>query len=111
MCRRWSGSVYMMFRADPEDVRIDGPARRYRSSSFAERGFCGTCGSHLWLRDEGASYEFMPGLFPGAAGFPLVSEIYIDHALAAVSLSGDHRTVTRADYEAEHPFVSEEDLP
>ena len=39
MCRRWTGGVYVMFTAPPEAVQIEGPVRRYRSSSFAERAF------------------------------------------------------------------------
>ncbi|WP_172961029.1 GFA family protein [Oceaniglobus roseus] len=105
MCQRWSGAAYFMFTAPPEAVRIEGPVTEYRSSSFATRAFCGTCGSPLWLRDDGSDYELMPGLFPGAKDFPLVSEVYADRRLASVQLAGDHRRATAAEYEASHPFV------
>jgi hypothetical protein len=111
MCQRWTGGVYVMVPAAPEDVKIEGPVRRYRSSSFAERAFCGTCGSHLWLRNDGADYELMPGLFDAAASLPLTSEIYVDRALKALSLAGDHPRRTRAEYEAENAFVPKENLP
>ncbi|MCE0505699.1 GFA family protein [Roseivivax sp. GX 12232] len=112
MCRRWTGSLYAMFAAGPEGLEIDGPVTRYRSSAFSERAFCGSCGSHLWLRDDGdEAYELMPGLFEAARAFPLVSEIYTDRAIAALRLPGEHTRHTRSEYEACNPFVSEEDLP
>jgi hypothetical protein len=83
---------------------------RYRSSAFAERAFCPRCGSHLWFNDveEGgqpSKYELMPGLFNEANGWPLRSEIYVDRAMASVRLAGEHRRKSRAEYEAEHPFI------
>ncbi len=112
MCRRWTGSVYAMFTAPAGGVDVEGPVRTYRSSSFTTRAFCGTCGSHLWLRDDdGAEYELMPGMFEHASDFPLTQEIYADRALAAMRLEGDHRRIGRSEYEACNPFVSEEDLP
>ncbi|SLN68606.1 Glutathione-dependent formaldehyde-activating enzyme [Roseivivax jejudonensis] len=111
MCRRWTGGLYAMFTAPPDGVQVEGAVRTYRASSFAERAFCPTCGSHLWLRDDDAEYELMPGMFPGAADFPLQSEVYADHALAAMTLSGSHERTDRATYEADNPFVPEEDLP
>lgn len=105
MCRRWSGSAYFMFTAAPAVVTITGPVKEYRSSPFATRAHCDICGSHLWLRDDGADYELMPGLFEAARDFPLISEVYVDQRLAALSLAGDHRRATAAEYEAKHPFV------
>ena len=47
----------------------------------------------------------MPGLFDAARGWPLRSEIYVDRAMASVHLTGDHRRKSRAEYEAENPFI------
>lgn len=99
------------FSASADAVTVAGPVTRHASSDFAERAFCPTCGSHLWFRDtkEGADYEFLPGIFPEAASFPLISEIYIDRAPDYAKLSGDHVRKTRADYEARQPFVEGDD--
>lgn len=111
MCRRWSGMVMSGFDAEPDAVTVTGEVARYASSDFAERVFCPICGSHLWFRDtrDDAPYEFMPGIFAGADGFPLISEIYIDRAPGYARLSGDHIRKTRADYEARKPFVEGDD--
>lgn len=110
MCQRWTGGLFLCFKAPASAVTVTGEVTRYRSSSFAERAFCPRCGSHLWFNDleEGAEpqvYELMPGLFDVARTWPLRSEIYVDRAMASVHLLGDHRRKSRADYEAENPFV------
>lgn len=110
MCQRWSGGLFLCFTADAAAITVTGEVTRYRSSAFAERAFCPRCGSHLWFNDvdEGGQprcYELMPGLFDAARDWPLRSEIYVDRAMACVRLAGDHRRRTRAEYEAENPFV------
>ncbi len=113
MCQRWNGAVFGVFAAQPDAVTIKGPVQRHATSHFAERAFCGTCGSHLWMRNTTSAedeYEFMPGLFPAAAEFPLISEIYTDCAPAFAALSGDHRRATRAEYESKNLYV-EGDTP
>lgn len=108
MCQRWNGTLYATFAASADAVRATGPIRRHASSAFAERAFCATCGSHVWLRNtdtEDAEYELMPGMFAAAAAFPLISEIYIDRAPAYAPLAGAHARGTRADYEAANLFV------
>ncbi|MEQ8368838.1 MAG: GFA family protein [Roseicyclus sp.] len=111
MCQRWNGMMFGVFTAEAGGVAITGDVARYAASDFAERAFCPTCGSHLWMRDTvepGSDYEFMPGLFPAARDFPLISEIYIDHAPTYAALVGEHRRATRADYEAKNLFVEGE---
>ncbi|MBP1806437.1 GFA family protein [Rubellimicrobium aerolatum] len=113
MCQRWSGGLFLCFTA--HDVTVEGPVTRFRSSPFAERAFCATCGSHIWFCDveegeEPTDYELMPGLFDEAKDWPLRSEIYIDRAMACARLSGDHPRKTREQYEQDNPSV-EGDAP
>lgn len=113
MCQRWSGGLFLCFTSKASGVNVTGPVQRHASSEFAERAFCGACGSHLWMRDttrEDADYELMPGLFDAAVDWPLRSEIYTDRAMAAVRLAGDHRKSTRAEYEARNAHL-EGDMP
>jgi hypothetical protein len=111
MCQRWSGGLFLCFGAEAAAVTVEGEVTRYASSGFAERAFCPRCGSHLWMRDTvpaDAPYDLMPGLFDAAADWPLQSEIYVDRAMASVTLTGDHRRATRAEWEAKHRFVEGE---
>lgn len=111
MCQRWAGHTYGTFDAEEAAVTVTGTVKSYASTDFSSRAFCPDCGSHLWMRNgDAGSYELHPGLFPGAAGFPLVSEIYTDKAPAYACLSGEHRRATQAEYEAKNPHV-EGDTP
>jgi hypothetical protein len=108
LCRRWTGAALWVVEVPAAEVAVAGEVRTYRSSAFAERAFCPTCGTHLWIRDDGGDYELMPGLFAGAAGFPLVREVYADRAFAGVTLAGSHERVRRAAYEAANAHVAGE---
>lgn len=88
-----------------DSVEVAGPVQRYRSSSFAERAWCGVCGTQLWIKDDDGPYELMPGLFDEARELPLSHEIYIDQAIKCVTLAGGHKRVTRAEYEASERAV------
>lgn len=109
MCRRWSGAAMFAFGAPEDAVIVEGPVRMRASSEFAERAWCGECGTHLWFRERGEDYELSPGLFDEARPFPLVREVYADRAFAGCRLAGEHARITRAEYEADHPFVDEGD--
>jgi hypothetical protein len=53
-CRRHSGSAFLSFVHFPKDgfAWTAGAPTRYRSSAFAERGFCSACGSTLSMHEE-----------------------------------------------------------
>lgn len=53
MCRRHSGApamAFVHFRAE-DFTWVKGQPTRYRSSEFAERGFCAACGSTLSMHE------------------------------------------------------------
>ena len=53
-CRRHSGAPILSFVHFPLDAFtwLTGEPRRYRSSRYAERGFCASCGSTLSMHEE-----------------------------------------------------------
>ena len=78
MCRRWGGGP-MFAVHDVGTVVFKGVEPiRYPSSEWAERGFCPSCGTHLFYHllpnDE---YALAAGLFQDV-NFKLTSEIFID---------------------------------
>ena len=108
MCQRWTGGVFMSFAATPDAVTVEGPVTKFQSTPFAERAFCGTCGTHLWMRnteEAEAEYDLMPGLFEAAHDWPLRSEIYTDRAMRAIRFVGDHSRKSEAEYEASNSHV------
>ncbi|MEE4189323.1 MAG: GFA family protein, partial [Roseobacter sp.] len=79
MCRRHSSGMFIGLSPDQSTLMIDGPAKSFRSSDWAERGFCSTCGSTLWYGTvhDGARY-LAAGLFDNAAGGAVSIEYYAD---------------------------------
>jgi hypothetical protein len=78
-------------------VEIEGEAHvvRYRSSDWAERGFCGTCGSNLFYRYLPLdNYSFTAGLFPDDALLPLSDEIFIDEKPAYYAFDAESEKLT-----------------
>ena len=96
MCRRWSGIAYVGIQCG-SDVEIDGEAHvvRYRSSDWAERGFCGRCGSSLFYRYLPLDhYGFLAGLFPDDSLLPLSEEIFIDEKPSYYAFDADSEKLT-----------------
>ena len=107
MCRRWTGSAFVVVPVDAEGARFEGAEsiRTYPSSAWAERAFCGTCGSTLYFRmtAEGpmqGRYFMALGLFDEPDGFPLASELFIDRKPAGYAFAGEHPRLTKAEFEA-----------
>lgn len=94
MCRRWSGGPMFAVHGGTRVEFKGGEPARYRSSDWAERGFCPTCGTHLFYRlvqtDE---YALPAGLFQ-EAGFRLTSEIFIDEKPAYYELKNQTQKMT-----------------
>ncbi len=57
-CRRQTGLYYAATSVAQADLTllVDQPLRWFAASEFAERGFCGTCGSALFWRPRKAGH-------------------------------------------------------
>ncbi len=102
MCRRWTSSAFVEFVAKPGTVRVQGPVKVFRSSDWAERAFCETCGSALWYRltaegPEQGQYQLAAGLFENAAGLELKLEVFVDRKPDGYAFAGEQRTMTEAE--------------
>jgi hypothetical protein len=99
MCRQWSGGPFLGVQCGGA-VEMEGAEHvvRFASSAWAERGFCGRCGSHLFYRFVPAdAYSFLAGLFPDAALAPLGEEIFIDEKPDYYAFAGDRERLTGAE--------------
>lgn len=102
MCRRWSGALYSALTAKDFSIQGEDSIRTYRSSEWAERAFCGSCGSHLWFKFlPTGNRSFSAGLFADAASLPLEKEIFVDEAARWTCIAGDHPRQTGAEVIAE----------
>ena len=95
MCRRHTSSMFMSLKTDEGSIRLNGPAKSFVSSDWAERGFCETCGSTLWygLRETG-EINLAAGLFDNAGGAPLTTEFFSDMCPTGYALAGGHKRMT-----------------
>ncbi len=96
MCRRWSGGAAFL-AAETSGTVFDGEAElgRYPSSSWAERGFCRTCGTTLfYFLIPTQTYLMSVGTFDDQAPFRLVREIFVDAKPDGFAFAGDHERWT-----------------
>ncbi|WP_343344870.1 GFA family protein [Sphingomicrobium sp. XHP0239] len=98
MCQAYVGGPYLSTRA-VEDYTIEGEenVRTFRSSDWAERGFCSHCGSALFFHYlPKDSRSFMAGLFEGLSG-PIREEIFIDEKPDWLTIEGGQPRLTGAE--------------
>jgi hypothetical protein len=106
MCRRWSGSALLSVPVAPEDVTWRGEAlRTIASSEWAERGWCGACGTLLFYRitleGPGKGHTSISlGTFDEPGAFAFTEEIYHDRKPASYAYAGERRRLTTAETEA-----------
>ena len=94
MCRRWAGGPMFAVHCGANVEFHGAEPVRYRSSDWAERGFCPHCGTHLFyhLLPTG-EYALPAGLFQQTE-FALDSQIFIDEKPAFYALANDTETLT-----------------
>jgi hypothetical protein len=104
MCRRFSGGIELGLEVRPGGIDWEGEdsIATYRSSDWAERGFCRICGSSLFWRltVEGPMQGLMSlgaGTLDSHAGLTFASEIYIDAKPDSYAFAGERKRMTEAD--------------
>lgn len=91
MCRQHTSGMFISVDTEQAGTIIEGPAISYKSSDWAERGFCGTCGSTLWYGTvhDGARH-LAAGLFENGAGGAMTMEFFADQCPQGYGLGGNH---------------------
>lgn len=99
MCRRWSGGPALAVEA-VDDVRFsnDQFVQVYGSSDWAERGFCGNCGTHLFYRLKDGKFWNVPlGVLDNQLDFKFSTQIYVDHKPDSYAFANETKMMTEAD--------------
>lgn len=80
MCRRWGGGPLLAIHCGKSaSFTGEESITTYRSSDWAERGFCSKCGTHLFYHLKPTDEYIVPlGLFPPDNGFEFKAQIFID---------------------------------
>ncbi|MFT7560185.1 MAG: hypothetical protein ACI93R_002103 [Flavobacteriales bacterium] len=80
MCLKWGGGPFMAVDCGA-DIRFDGQENLtiFKSSDWAERGYCNKCGSHLFYRfTQGMQHMMAAGLFDDNSMFTFDHQVFID---------------------------------
>ncbi len=88
-CRRQSGHFAAATQAPRKRLRIEGAANLtwYNAREYAERGFCTTCGSHLFFQPLGSPViSIFAGSLDEPTGLRLAGHIH-------VAEKGDYYTI------------------
>ncbi len=105
MCRRWSAGPFMAVHCPAQaNFTEDSGLTWYRSSKWAERGFCGRCGTSLFWRlagDPAAMLAVSAEAFDDADDLRLDRHIYIDAKPARYAFADDRPRLTEAQFLAE----------
>jgi hypothetical protein len=79
MCRKWNGGPQMaVYCGDSVSFENEQSISVYKSSEWAERGFCKNCGSHLFYRLQGNQHMILAGAFNNSEGFIVENQYFID---------------------------------
>jgi hypothetical protein len=99
MCRRWSGGPNMTIDCGSE-ISFEGEENigRYKSSEWAERGFCKICGSNLfWRMLETNQHIISAGLIDDETVLNFDHQIYIDHKPDYYEFKNETHSMTEAE--------------
>ena len=104
MCRRWGGGPLLAVHCSGE-VSIEGrdEITVFKSSDWAERGFCARCGTHLFYRLVTANEYIVPvGLFQDGTRFHFDEQIFIDHKPSYYDFANATAQLTEAEVFAKY---------
>ncbi len=82
------------------DVTFEGEENIavYNSSTWAERGFCKQCGSHLFYRLKESGQHIMPaGLFENQDSFIFRNQVFLDRKPSFYSFANETNDMTEAE--------------
>lgn len=104
MCRKWGGGPLLAIDVG-SDVQFEGEDNIavFNSSAWAERGFCRTCGSHLFYRLKQNGHYIVPiGLLDGGSDWNFDHQIFIDEKPAFYAFANKTKDMTGAEVFAQY---------
>lgn len=107
MCRKWSAGPVIATPLDFDTVTFqsDSSLAWYKSSEWAERGFCSKCGTNLFYRLQDPESKLlicMIGALDDDSGLKMERHICVDGKPEYYEFADDTPRVTSAELFAEH---------
>lgn len=98
-CRKWGGAPFFAVQCGT-NVTIEGheKIKMYASSTWASRGFCTDCGTHLFYKfNETGDYNMPVGIFNNLAGLEMVMQYFSDQRPDYYCFSNETEEMTKAE--------------
>ena len=96
MCRKWGGGPLLAVDCK-QDVEFSGEEHIgiYKSSDWAERGFCSQCGTHLFYRlSQNSQYIIPVGLLDIESKLQFETQIFIEQKPSYYDFANDTKKMT-----------------
>lgn len=98
MCRRWTGGPMLAAHLkDTPTITGEDNITWFKSSDWAERGFCSSCGTSLFYRltvGPAPLYMAAVGAFDDQSGLNMDSQIFIEEKPSFYDFAGDIPSMT-----------------
>ena len=95
-CRRWASGPFMALGGEHK-VAFEGEEHivNYRSSEWAERGFCGTCGTNIYYRLISSGQTIMSaGTLDDQSGLTFTDQVFIEEKPDYYSFANKTKNMT-----------------
>ncbi len=99
MCQKWGGGPALSIECGG-DVSFEGEENitTFTSSPWAERGFCRTCGTHIFFRTTENVQYYMPlGVFDNIPDITMEQQLFIDKKPPYYAFANETKNLTEAD--------------
>lgn len=95
MCRRWAGGPYMVTDVGGNiEFENKDKLKTFRSSEWAERGFCSECGTSLFYKLVGKEHYMITAAALDDFDAPMTHEVFIDDKPSGYEFAGEHTRLT-----------------
>ena len=101
-CRTWGGAPFFAVQCGT-DVTIEGRenVKIYESSDWASRGFCSSCGTHLFCQFKASGEYNMPvGLFDNVKDLNMDMQYFSDQKPDYYGFTNKTKEMTEAEIQA-----------
>jgi hypothetical protein len=98
-CRTWGGAPFFAVQCGTS-VTIEGQdkIKVYESSTWASRGFCSDCGTHLFCQFKGSGeYNLPVGLFQNLKGLEMDMQYFSDKRPDYYQFTNTSKEMTEAE--------------
>jgi len=97
-CRTWGGAPFFAVQCGKNVTLTGGDnIKRFASSPWATRGFCGNCGTHLFYQlNKSGEYNMPVGLFPTLSGLAMEMQYFSDQRPGYYCFSNQTKEMSKA---------------